>query len=289
MVRKFRKRICCLKLRRYIYLISPKKIDNSFYFNLKKVLASNKVVFFQLRLKKTTYNNIIKIGKKIKPITDKFKVKLIINDNPKIAKAINADGCHIGQSDKPFSLTKKILKKKIVGVTCHGSKKLVNRAIKYKADYIALGSFFKSNLKPSAKKASLQVLKEVKKKIEKYISLYSPSTVYLHHSGDVNIDHRITHEAVITACRPFPGQSVKKLLSFEVQSSTEWQPPNSASQFSPNWYVDINNQLSRKIEALNCYSGEMRDWPHSRSVKASEFLAKVRVTMPVTNLAKYKT
>tara|TARA_E500000331_G_scaffold351953_1_gene399604 strand:- start:1915 stop:2553 length:639 start_codon:yes stop_codon:yes gene_type:complete len=164
MVRKFRKRICCLKLRRYIYLISPKKIDNSFYFNLKKVLASNKVVFFQLRLKKTTYNNIIKIGKKIKPITDKFKVKLIINDNPKIAKAINADGCHIGQSDKPFSLTKKILKKKIVGVTCHGSKKLVNRAIKYKADYIALGSFFKSNLKPSAKKASLQVLKEVKKK-----------------------------------------------------------------------------------------------------------------------------
>jgi len=151
-------------LKRFIYLISPKKIDTNFYFKLKKVLESKKVGFFQLRLKKTSSNKTVKIGKKIKAITDKFKVKLIINDNPKIAKKIRATGCHIGQSDASFSFAKKILKKKIVGVTCHGSAKLVNRAIKDKVDYIAIGSFFKSRLKPNAKKANLKIIKEIRKK-----------------------------------------------------------------------------------------------------------------------------
>ena len=164
MVRKSRTGICCLKLKRFIYLISPKKIDAGFYFVLKKVLASKKVEFFQLRLKKTSKNKTIKIAKKIKIITDKFKVKLIINDNPKIAKKVKAAGCHVGQSDVPFSFAKKILKKKIVGITCHGSGRLVDRAIKDKVDYIAIGSFFKSNLKPGAKRASLKIIKGTRKK-----------------------------------------------------------------------------------------------------------------------------
>jgi len=151
-------------LKKFVYLISPKKIDNKFYLNLKRVLASRKIKFFQLRLKKTPNSRIIKIGKKIKFITDKFKVKLIINDSPKIAKKIKAAGCHIGQSDISPLFAKKFLKRKIVGVTCHGSEKLVNQAIKDEADYIAIGSFFKSKLKPKAKRASLDIIKKTKKK-----------------------------------------------------------------------------------------------------------------------------
>ena len=151
-------------MKRFIYLISPKKIDSDFYFILKEALKTKKVKFFQLRLKRTSYNRTIKIAKKVKVITDAFKVKLIINDNPKIAKKINASGCHVGQSDMPFYLAKKILKKKIVGVTCHGSNRLVNQAIKNKVDYIAIGSFFRSGLKPNAKKANFKLIKETRKK-----------------------------------------------------------------------------------------------------------------------------
>ena len=89
---------------------------------------------------------------------------MIVNDNPLIAKKINADGCHIGQFDSSFSFTKKILKKKIIGVTCHGSIKLVNLALKNKPDYIAVGSFFRSELKPSAKKANIKIISQIIKK-----------------------------------------------------------------------------------------------------------------------------
>ena len=104
--------------------------------------------------------------------------------------------------------------------------------------------------------------------IEAKIAEHDPSSIYTHHSGDVNIDHRLIHEAVITACRPTPGQRVRKLFSFEVASSTEWQPPGSGQPFLPNVFVDITNQLERKVEALSIYHNEMRDWPHARSIKA---------------------
>ena len=151
-------------MRRFIYLISPNKIDKNFYKDLIKVLESKKVKFFQLRLKKKSIKSIVEIGKKIKKITKKFNVKLIVNDNPLIAKKINADGCHIGQFDSSFSFTKKILKKKIIGGTCHGSIKLVNLALKNKPDYIAVGSFFRSELKPSAKKANIKIISQIIKK-----------------------------------------------------------------------------------------------------------------------------
>ena len=151
-------------MNKFLYLISPSKINSNFYTDLQKILQTRKVKFFQLRLKKTSKTSILQIAKKIKKITNKFNVKLIINDNPKITKKINADGCHIGQKDFSFNFSRKILKSKIVGVTCHGSKKLVNIAIKNKADYIAIGSFFKSELKPNAKKAKLEIISYVKKK-----------------------------------------------------------------------------------------------------------------------------
>ena len=156
-------------MKRIVYLVSPRKINKKFYISLEKVLAFNNTKFFQLRLKKTSKNKIIKIAKKIKNITKKYKVKLIINDNPEIAQKINADGCHVGQMDSPVITTKKILKNKIIGVTCHNSKRLAHKALKYKTTYVAFGSFYKSKLKPNAKKANLKILKWAKKNIKKPI------------------------------------------------------------------------------------------------------------------------
>ena len=102
-----------INTKRFIYLISPNKIkDNNFYLNLEKIFKTNKIAFFQLRLKKEKIENLIKIGKKIKKICKKYKVKFIINDNPFLAKKINADGCHLGQKDMNILDTKKIFKKK---------------------------------------------------------------------------------------------------------------------------------------------------------------------------------
>ena len=156
-------------MKRIVYLVSPNKINKNFYAKLENVLASNNTKFFQLRLKKTPENRIIKIAKKIKKITKKYNVKLIINDNPKIAKKVNADGCHVGQMDSSIFNAKKILKNKIIGVTCHNSKKLINKALDNKASYEALGSFYKSKLKPNAKKANTKILKWVKKNTKKPI------------------------------------------------------------------------------------------------------------------------
>jgi len=154
-------------LKRYIYLISPQKIRGiNFYKKLNNILKTNKVRFFQLRLKKVSILQLLKISKKIKKITKKNKVKFIINDNPLVAKKINADGCHIGQKDMDLISSRKILgKNKIIGVTCHNSKKLAIEAKKNGANYIAFGSFFKSFTKKTAFKANLEILRWAKKKI----------------------------------------------------------------------------------------------------------------------------
>lgn len=117
---------------------------------------------------------------------------------------------------------------------------------------------------------------DVVKVVEKYVEKFKPSIIYTHHFGDLNIDHQIVNQAVITACRPFPGQTVKKLLFFEAASSTEWQIQGSSSVFLPNWFVDISDTLDLKLHALQIYNSEMRRYPHSRSIKALECLAKWR-------------
>ena len=114
------------KPKKFVYLISPNKIlEKSFYIHLENLFKIGKINFFQLRLKKEKKRKIISIGKKIKKICKKYKVKLIINDDPILAKKIKADGCHIGQKDKKVKDCRKILKNKIIGVTCHNSLKLV--------------------------------------------------------------------------------------------------------------------------------------------------------------------
>lgn len=119
-------------------------------------------------------------------------------------------------------------------------------------------------------------LLDIVKVIEETIHKMQPEIVYTHHMGDLNIDHQCIHKAVITACRPIPGHSVKFLLFFEVPSSTEWQIPNSAKSFTPNCYVNITNTLDLKMEALYAYQIEMRQWPHPRSLEAIKHLAHWR-------------
>ena len=133
--------------KRFIYLISPNKIKKSFYNNLNVVLSSNLISFFQLRLKQYSLIERKEIGIKIKKICKKYKVKLIVNDDPTLAKEISADGCHLGQNDVNIQRARKILRKKIIGITCHNSKKLIKQAIKDGANYIAIGAFFKSKTK----------------------------------------------------------------------------------------------------------------------------------------------
>ena len=128
-------------MKKLVYLISPSKIHNNFYLKLNKVLSFGNVKFFQLRLKKTNKNNIVKIAKKIKIITKKYKVKFIINDDYKLALKTKADGCHIGQLDGSIKIARLNLKQKTLGVTCHDSKILAKLASKNKADYLAFGSF----------------------------------------------------------------------------------------------------------------------------------------------------
>ena len=149
--------------KKFIYLISPTKINNSFYQDLTKVLQQKKVSFFQLRLKKETLKKKIIIGEKIKKICKKFNVKFLVNDDVFITKKLNADGCHLGQKDISIIKARKLIGKKIIGVTCHNSIKLSKIAIKNKADYIALGAFNNSKTKKIKYKASINLLRKVKK------------------------------------------------------------------------------------------------------------------------------
>jgi LmbE family N-acetylglucosaminyl deacetylase len=119
-------------------------------------------------------------------------------------------------------------------------------------------------------------LLDITKAVEELIAKHQPEIVFTHHSGDVNIDHRRLHEAVVTACRPQHGHPVKTLLCFEVVSSTEWQLPGSAPLFAPNWFVDISKTLDRKLSALEAYADELRNWPHPRSKQGIEHLAHWR-------------
>ncbi len=117
-------------------------------------------------------------------------------------------------------------------------------------------------------------LLDIVKIVEDVCGNVEPTIVYTHHGGDLNIDHRLTFEAVLTACRPYPGQGVKTLYSFEVPSSTEWRAPTAAGAFLPTVYVDISETLSKKLDAMAVYEGEVRDFPHPRPTHALEIIAR---------------
>lgn len=114
-------------------------------------------------------------------------------------------------------------------------------------------------------------LLEIVKAVEKIKGKVRPDVILTHYCNDLNIDHRLTYEAVITATRPIPEETVKEIYSFEVLSSTEWKYPLS---FSPNTFFDISETVKLKLQALELYKSEMREYPHPRSLEAVELNAK---------------
>ncbi|WP_213999859.1 PIG-L family deacetylase [Arsukibacterium sp.] len=103
--------------------------------------------------------------------------------------------------------------------------------------------------------------------LEKALQPLKPERIYTHFGGDLNIDHRLTYQAVLTACRPQPGQSVQSIYCFEVPSSTEWTAQQEPA-FRPQLFVDISSVQPQVNDALACYAAELRPWPHSRSTQA---------------------
>jgi N-acetylglucosamine malate deacetylase 1 len=158
------------------------------------------------------------------------------------------------------------------GCNFSNEKVILRSELAYKAgDVLGVKSIKLLNL-PDNRMDSIDLL-DIVQLVEREVDYLKPDMVVTHHGGDLNIDHQITYKAVVTACRPQPGKSVKKLLSFEVPSSTEWQV---CTPFQPNWFEDVHETFERKIEALNIYNIEMREWPHARSLRNIEYLAHYR-------------
>ena len=155
--------------KKFIYLISPTKINKSFYNDLVKIFKLNKVSFFQLRLKKENFKKKLIIGKKIKQICKKYNVNFLVNDDVLLAKKLNADGCHLGQNDMNILDARKLIGNKIIGITCHNSIKLAKIGSRNKADYFAFGAFNSSKTKKVKYRASKNILKKARKIIKKPI------------------------------------------------------------------------------------------------------------------------
>ena len=149
--------------KKFIYLISPNKISKKIFKDLRLLLETGKISFFQLRLKKYSLQKKIVIGRRIKNICKKNKVKFIVNDDPLLASRIGADGCHLGQKDMSIKKARKIIGKQIIGVTCHNSLNLAKKAIKAKASYLAFGAFYSSKTKKTKYAANIKILNKIKK------------------------------------------------------------------------------------------------------------------------------
>lgn len=118
---------------------------------------------------------------------------------------------------------------------------------------------------------------DIIKVIEKEKLKSNPDIIFTHHGGDLNIDHQITFQSVITSCRPQSTENVKLILCFETPSGTEWQSSNHPLSFNPNFFIELDeNQIKKKTEAMECYKFEKRKFPHPRSPKALKILASYR-------------
>lgn len=161
-----------------------------------------------------------------------------------------------------------------------GSRNLANNGASVRfglarkaADIVGVKSM--QNLDFPDNKMDTVPLLDVTQAVEKSVFELQPEIIYTHHVGDLNIDHQITHKAVMTACRPLPSFCVKEIYAFEVLSSTEWQSPN-LHPFIPNVYVNIGEFIGVKRQLLEVYQEEMRMEPHSRSIENVLRLASVR-------------
>ncbi|MBI5164710.1 MAG: PIG-L family deacetylase [Magnetospirillum sp.] len=156
-----------------------------------------------------------------------------------------------------------------------GADKAARRAAAVAAA-AALGAEAPRFLDFADQRLDVMALLDIVQSIEPVVAEVRPTVVYTHHGGDLNLDHRLVHQAVMTACRPVPGSSVRNILAFEVPSSTEWAGPAIGPPFLPNLFVDIAAFVDAKTRALACYGEEMRPFPHPRSPGAVAALATWR-------------
>jgi len=184
-----------------------------------------------------------------------------INQGDEIHVLILAEGVTSRDTKRYRSNNKEELSK--LGIAAHKAHKILGTSSLKLLDYA------------DNRMDSVDLL-DIVKTVENEVKEKKPNIVYTHHHGDLNIDHRITHQAVLTACRPDPKQSVKKIYCFEVPSSTECQSPSVGTVFIPNIFVDISDTLALKLDALRAYESEMRPWPYIRSIKAVEHLVRWR-------------
>ncbi len=120
-------------------------------------------------------------------------------------------------------------------------------------------------------------LLDIVKVVEKEKEEFKPEIIFTHNAGDLNVDHRYTFQAVMTATRPMTDEIVKSIICFETPSATDWQYSNHPEQFHPNLFVEVSEEdVQAKIDALGEYKFEIRDYPHPRSAKALKVLAQYR-------------
>ena len=161
------------------------------------------------------------------------------------------------------------------GVSSRDAYDIANRKSSTKKACDIMGVRSYKNLDLPDNMMDTMPLLDITKLIEKEIENIKPEIIYTHHVGDLNIDHQVTHKAVITASRPLPYSSVKEIYAFEILSSTEWQSFGQMP-FFPNVYVDIRPFFDRKLKVLEAYADEMRNPPHSRSIENIARLSLMR-------------
>jgi len=153
------------------------------------------------------------------------------------------------------------------------NKELRNEGLYAAARILGIKEIYVENY-PDQKIDTIAIL-DIIKSVERKINKWRPSVIYTHHGGDLNLDHRITYQAVMTACRPQPNSIVDSIYTFEVLSSTEWAS-STEIQFKPVKICDVSKYLDIKLAALDCYKKEIREFPHPRSHEAVMHLAKIR-------------
>jgi LmbE family N-acetylglucosaminyl deacetylase len=146
---------------------------------------------------------------------------------------------------------------------------ILNNEIKKANDIIGIKKVFVESF-PDNRFDSVDLL-DIVKTVSKVKDEIKPDLIFTHYEKDLNIDHQITYQAVITATRPMEDECVKEIYSFEILSSTEWNYPLS---FSPDFFFDISDTLDLKIEAMKKYNSELREYPHPRSLEGIELNAK---------------
>ena len=177
------------------------------------------------------------------------------------------------------------------GISTHDAEfEILELKKKSEAAHQVLGISSTTHLNfPDNRMDSVDLL-DVTQAIEAVITELNPTHVFTHQNSDVNIDHQVLHSAVLAACRPQPGTNIAEVNYFEIQSSTEWRFGAKDQGFHPNYFEDVSSTISRKIEALECYASEMRDFPHARSYQAVRALSEWRgATVGFSNAEAFET